>query len=193
MEVGAVSVPLAGEEVCGDAWAVEWPEGRPVVLVADGLGHGPQAAEAARLAADAFGRHAALAAERIVEHVHHALRPTRGAAVAVAEATGVGAGLRYAGIGNISGTIISSLQVRKMVSLPGTAGHEARTIRAFDYEWPGDGLLVLHSDGVATHWDLAAYPGLAQHHPALVAGVLFRDHARKRDDATVVVVRRAAP
>jgi hypothetical protein len=49
----------------------------------------------------------------------------------------------------------------------------------------------MHSDGIATHWDLGSYPGLARRHPALVAGVLYRDHARRRDDATVVVVRRS--
>lgn len=192
-EVGAVNVPLAGEPESGDGWAIASPGGRPVVLVADGLGHGRHAAEAARHAVDAFQRHSALAAERILELVHQALRPTRGAAVAVAEATGVGATLRWAGIGNISGTILGSQKVRKMVSLSGTAGHEARSIRAFEYEWPGDGLLVMHSDGIATHWDLADYPGLARRHPALVAGVLYRDHARRRDDATVVVVRRTTP
>lgn len=189
--VGAVNVGLATEKESGDAWAVEWPGGRPVALVADGLGHGRQAAEAARLAVEAFRRDAALPAVRILEAVHHALRPTRGAAVAVAEVTGAGPAVRYAGIGNISATLVGSQRVRKMVSLSGTAGHEARSIRSFDYDWPDDGLLLMHSDGLATHWELADYPGLAVHHPALVAAVLYRDHARRRDDVTVVVVRRA--
>ncbi len=79
-----------------------------------------------------------------------------------------------------------------MVALSGTAGHEVGAIRGFDYDWPGDGtLLIMHSDGIATHWDLATYPGLAVHHPALVAGVLYRDFSRGRDDATIVVARRA--
>lgn len=189
--VGAVDVGLATEDESGDAWAVEWPEGRPVALVADGLGHGRQAAEAAGLAVEAFRRNAALPAARILEAVHAALRPTRGAAVAVAEAVGAGPAVRYAGIGNISAALVGSQKVRKMVSLSGTAGHEARSIRSFDYDWPDGGLLVMHSDGVATHWELADYPGLAERHPALVAAVLYRDHARRRDDATVLVVRRA--
>ena len=49
--------------------------------------------------------------------------------------------------------------------------------------------MVLHSDGVATHWLLDDYPGLAQKHPALIAGVLFRDHQRLRDDSAVVVAK----
>lgn len=193
VEVGAVCVALASERECGDAWTVEFPDGRPVVLVADGLGHGPLAAEAARVAIAALRANARLPAPHLVERLHAALRPTRGAAVAVAEATGVGAGVRYAGVGNISGALPGSPHVRKMVSLPGTAGHEARTIRSFDYEWTEGTLLVMHTDGITSHWDLGDYPGLAQRHPALVAGILYRDFARPRDDATVVVVRRSAP
>lgn len=193
LEAAGVSVALASERECGDGWAIERPSGRPVVLVADGLGHGRLAAEAAQLAVQAFRADAAEPADRLLETLHRALRPTRGAALAVAEATGVGTGLRFAGIGNISGTVVVGPHVRKMVSLSGTAGHEARSIRAFDYDWPADALLVMQSDGLGTHWDLAAYPGLAGCHPAVVAGVLYRDFTRRRDDATVVVVRRSAP
>jgi hypothetical protein len=50
-------------------------------------------------------------------------------------------------------------------------------------------MVLLHSDGVATRWDIAAYPGLIAQHPALVAGVLLRDHRRSRDDASVVAMR----
>lgn len=51
---------------------------------------------------------------------------------------------------------------------------------------------MLHSDGVATHWALQDYPGLAQKHPALIAGVLFRDFQRPRDDSTVLVAKDSA-
>jgi hypothetical protein len=161
------------------------------VLVADGLGHGARAAEAAHAAVAAFRKHAALPVDRLVQQLHAALRPTRGAALAVAQSAGPGNAVRYAGVGNISGALLDSSKMRKMVSLPGTAGHEARSIRTFDYEWPDDGLLIMHSDGIATHWDLGKYPGLARRHPAVVAGVLYRDFARPRDDATVIVVRRS--
>ena len=48
---------------------------------------------------------------------------------------------------------------------------------------PAAPLVILHSDGLTTRWDIAAYPGLAGQHPSLVAGVLLRDHRRGRDDA----------
>lgn len=192
VEVGAVCAALASERQAGDGWAFATPGGRPVALVADGLGHGPRAAEAARAAVAIFRQHASLPADRLLERIHQALRATRGAAVAVAEVTGAGRTVRYAGIGNIAGTLRGSRETRRMVSLPGTAGHEARSIRCFEYDWPEGGVLIMHSDGVATRWDLDAYPGLAVHAPALVAGVLYRDFGRPRDDATVLVARRRA-
>jgi hypothetical protein len=70
-----------------------------------------------------------------------------------------------------------------MVSHNGTAGHVAPRIREFVYDFTVDPLVILHSDGLTSRWDLAAYPGLAMQHPSLVAGVLLRDHRRGRDDA----------
>jgi hypothetical protein len=124
-----------------------------------------------------------------VRLIHAGLRGTRGAAVAVAEVALKTRGVRYAGVGNISGLILSGGTAHNLVSHNGTAGVEARKIQEFSYPWPEDGLLVLHSDGLATHWSLADYPGLAQKDPALIAGVLFRDHQRLRDDSTVVVAK----
>ena len=51
------------------------------------------------------------------------------------------------------------------------------------------GVVVLHSDGLKTRWHLDDYPGLAQRHPALIAGMLFRDHRRPHDDCSVVVAK----
>ena len=59
-------------------------------------------------------------------------------------------------------------------------------------EWPAHGLLVMYSDGLGTPRELGTYPGLAERHPSLVAGVLWRDLARGRDDVTVVVAKAAA-
>jgi hypothetical protein len=76
-----------------------------------------------------------------------------------------------------------------MVSHNGTVGHGLHKVQEFTYPAGPDAVLILHSDGIASHWDPAAYPGLLAHHPALIAGVLYRDHARGRDDASVVVVK----
>jgi hypothetical protein len=99
--------------------------------------------------------------------------------------------VRYAGVGNILGRIVSGESIRGMASHNGTLGLEARKIQELSYPWPDDGLIILHSDGLASRWDLEDYPGLRARHAALIGGVLFRDHNRIRDDSAVVVVRKA--
>jgi anti-sigma regulatory factor (Ser/Thr protein kinase) len=187
-EIGVVCLPMPGEEACGDAWAVEWRGGHCVILVADGLGHGPDAAAAAMAAANALRTHPQLAPAALIEFAHGALRSTRGAALAVADLD-LAREVRYAGIGNIAGVTCAPGSTRHMVSHAGIVGHEVRKVQEFVYPWTQDSLLVMHSDGLSTHWNLDQYPGLAGRRPSLIAGVLYRDFTRGRDDVTVIVAK----
>jgi hypothetical protein len=184
---GAICLPIASEDVCGDAWSARpHPDGLTLMVV-DGLGHGPLAAEAARAAIGVFGGFDRLPLVEILDRVHGALRPTRGAAVSVARLDLARGCVRFAGIGNVAGTLVAGPNVRKMVSHNGTAGHAVKRIQEFTYEFVGIPLVLLASDGLGTNWSLDRYPGLALHHPSLVAGVLYRDFTRGRDDVTVLV------
>jgi anti-sigma regulatory factor (Ser/Thr protein kinase) len=190
--LGATLAPYPGEPVCGDNWS--WRDGtagRTIVLV-DGSGHGMDAARAAETAVRTFTEHADAACEDIVERMHRALAPTRGAAVAVARIDTTALVVRFVGVGNISGMLVDAGKSRHMVSHNGTAGHIAPRIREFTYEFTNEPLVILHSDGLTSRWDLGAYPGLSTQHPSLIAGVLLRDHRRGRDDASVVAMRAAA-
>jgi hypothetical protein len=121
--------------------------------------------------------------------VHEALRSTRGAAAAVAVLEPRREACTFCGIGNIVFRIHAGGSCRHMVSHNGILGHQVRKFQVFSYRFPRGALCIAHSDGIAPRWDLNHYPGLSARHPSLVAGVLFRDHRRGRDDATVVVVR----
>jgi anti-sigma regulatory factor (Ser/Thr protein kinase) len=191
LAVGGLSVPVAGEDVCGDGWAFVEHEGRAVLLVVDGLGHGAGAAEAAVHATQIFRRDVRLGPEELMGRLHDGLRATRGAAAAIAEVDRRRGLVRYVGVGNIGATVLVDGTTRSLVSLHGTLGHDVRKLREFQYPWPSGALLVLHSDGLVTHWSLDGYAGLTRRHPRLIAGVLYRDFKRGRDDATVVVLREA--
>ena len=189
LNVGTVCLPIDGEAECGDAWAVKQATSSTLLLLADGLGHGPNAAEAANLAVTIF-KNAALASPlELLRQIHSGLGKTRGAAVAVADICFATQVISYAALGNIVGRIFCGAKSQTMVGCNGTAGFEARNIVEFCYPWPEGGRVVLHSDGLKTHWHLDDYPGLAQRHPALIAGVLFRDHRRPHDDCLVVVAK----
>ena len=188
LALGAVCLPVTGEAANGDAWAVRHGALSTRLLLVDGLGHGPNAAAASAL----FEQNAQRPLEQLLQLIHAGLRGTRGAAVALADwvaATGL---VHFVGVGNLNGLLLGAGRNLHMLSHNGTAGVEARKIQVHSYPWPAGGLMVLHSDGLATHWSLASYPGLVDRDPALIAGVLYRDHQRPRDDCTVVVARVAA-
>jgi hypothetical protein len=97
--------------------------------------------------------------------------------------------VRFSGIGNLSGALVSEVAVKRMVSMNGTAGHVSPRVREFTYPYGDDVTIVLHSDGVSAKWDLDAYPGLAACRPSVIAGVLSRDFRRTNDDALMAVLR----
>lgn len=189
-DVGAVHVSKPGESVCGDGWSWRMRDGRLAILVADGLGHGLHAHEASLAAIDVFARSHESPPASVLADANGALRPTRGAAVAVLALDLDRRRATFAGLGNISGAILlPSGRRHNMVSHNGTAGHSAARIQEFQYDVPADSTIVLFSDGLATHWSLDTYPGLRARSSTLTAGVLYRDFSRRRDDVTVVVVK----
>lgn len=188
--IGALTQPLAGEEACGDGWAVACHEDGATLLGADGLGHGPEAARAAQAAIGVLDQHRAANAGQLMEYAHSALRITRGAAVAFARIDCTRDELRFAGIGNLSAAVFDSGGKRALVSHNGIVGHNMRKVQEFTVPCPPGALCIMHSDGVQTQWDLADYPGLEARHPALVAAIVLRDFIRRRDDAMVLAVRR---
>ena len=190
VRIGVVALPIDGEQISGDGWHVEgtWPDLRIVLI--DGLGHGPAAAEATAAAlAAVVGAPGPPRAS--MQRVHDAIRHTRGAAGALCEIDSAAGLLRYVGVGNIAGSLIGGPKPRSLVSHNGTLGLSAPRIQEFSLPWTAQSLLVMHSDGLTTRWDLATYPGLALRDPALIAAVLWRDFRRGRDDATVLVAKAA--
>lgn len=187
--LGVVCLPKPGEEACGDDWAVASRPGRGVFLVADGLGHGPDAARAAQEAVRIFHKHAEHSPAEILTAMHAALHATRGAAAAITEIDRTKQMVRFCGVGNIAGRILTLTATRSMVSHNGIVGHAAQKIQEFIYPWSADALLVMCSDGLTSSWSLETYPGLLLRSPSLIASILYRDFSRGRDDVTVLVAR----
>lgn len=189
-EIGAVQVSHPAEDISGDEWAWCMRDDRFAILMADGLGHGLSAHEAAAAAVAVFHRLEEESPAHVITEVHAALRPTRGAAVSMVEVdTGRGVA-NYCGLGNISASILGPGESRRsMVSQNGTAGHVASRIQEFNYPVPPQSTLVMHSDGLASQWSLSPYPGLRTRHPSVIAGILYRDFSRRRDDVTIVIAK----
>jgi anti-sigma regulatory factor (Ser/Thr protein kinase) len=189
IDVGVVSVPIRGESVCGDGWATKATANTMLLMLADGLGHGIYASEAAREAERILRETTSISPAIIVRDTHDALRKTRGAAVAVAAIEVDGGRLLFAGVGNVSSTLLDRQNSRGLASHNGTAGHEMRKVQEFAFPWNSNNLLVMHSDGVSARWDLRDYPGIWNKPASMIAAVIYRDFVRERDDATVLVAK----
>lgn len=191
LECGVVQVAKTGEQLCGDACAIgpTGGGGGAAFVVADGLGHGPMAHQAASEAVRVFAEYRDTDAVRLMGLMDSALRPTRGAAVSVVYWDPSSAEARFVGVGNVSATLVADGATRSMAAHNGTVGHSMRKVQQFTYAWPSEGVLVMCSDGLGTQWQISKYPGLWRRHPALLAGVLFRDFNRGRDDVTVLAAR----
>lgn len=189
MPAGVVSIPVKGETTCGDGYFIQRGEHRSVYMVVDGLGHGPGAAEAAEEALSVIRASAQETATEMVERSHDALKKTRGAAMSVAIADHERHVLTYAGVGNIAAVLSTGAVNRSLISQNGTLGAVLPRVQEYTFPIERNTLLLMFSDGLASKTGLSTYGGIQSRHPALIAGVLYRDFSRKRDDATILVAR----
>jgi anti-sigma regulatory factor (Ser/Thr protein kinase) len=179
--------PIIGETECGDVFGAAETEAGVTGVLCDGLGHGPLAARAAAqgVAAaldDPQGEPAAL-----VERAHRRMTSTRGGAIGVVRLAG--GAVWFAGLGNVAAMILAEGTRKSMLSVPGIAGHQARTIRQFEYPAPPGAAIILHSDGISNRWEPGALPGLNARDPLVIGATLLAEAGTRRDDAGVLVLK----
>jgi anti-sigma regulatory factor (Ser/Thr protein kinase) len=179
--------PITGETECGDAYGVVLTDSAVTAVLCDGLGHGPLAAAAAAAGVAAVLDDPAGEPAALLERAHRRMSGTRGGAVGVVQVGGQLA--RFAGLGNVAASVVSDGQRKSMLSIPGIAGVQARTIRQFEYEAPPGSAVILHSDGVSSRWEAAALPALEARDPLLIAAVLLSEAGVHRDDVGVLVLK----
>jgi negative regulator of sigma-B (phosphoserine phosphatase) len=185
MEIRVVQRPMSGETVCGDVTAVIHGERDDVlIVVADGLGHGAKAEEAARAFCAFAEAHAALSLEAILRQGTCAVAATRGAAAALIRIDGA-TRLSFSGIGNIEVQATSAAAIRP-VFMPGIVGRPLRKVLVFEYDVREGDLIVAHSDGISSRFHLEDYAALDA---AEAAERILADHGKSHDDATCVAIR----
>ncbi|MET8664393.1 ATP-binding SpoIIE family protein phosphatase [Streptomyces tendae] len=198
LRAGAVNVPFGGAEYSGDAWAWVRDGDLVTLMLADGLGHGPEAARASGAAVEALRAAAHLPPAEAVRRLDRALSGTRGAAVAVAQVDTRAAVLRFTGVGNIGARLCADGTWRHLVSRPGIVGtHRPTTLREEQAPWADDRVLVLHSDGLPSRWSPTSDTCRTAADPAVTAAVTIRDASSParpvRDDTAVAVLAPIPP
>jgi anti-sigma regulatory factor (Ser/Thr protein kinase) len=188
-EVGAINLPKDGEPVCGDSWATVEERDSISAVVVDGLGHGIEASEAASAAVRSFKQDPFDDPVSILQRAHTALRGTRGAAISTLQIDRSRGLLQFAGIGNVAALVVSPDKRRHLVPDNGTVGYELRKVRKTDIEWTSADVVIMHTDGLSSSWNLGNYPSITRRSASTLASVLYRDFAKNHDDVTVVVIK----
>lgn len=191
LEWGVAQMAMAGEPVSGDLHLVQsFPDGA-LVAVVDGLGHGAEAAAAAKAAVDVLAAHPARSLHLLFKSCHEALRVTRGAALTIASFNGVDGTLTWLGVGNVEAVL---LRANPSVTPPreyvlqhgGVVGLQMPPLRSFSVPYePGD-TLILATDGIRAGF--AEGLPLGESPQDLANRILARDR-KGHDDSLVLVAR----
>ncbi|MDF2696945.1 MAG: Phosphoserine phosphatase RsbX [Labilithrix sp.] len=181
VSVAWISRPRVGESVSGDAVVVR-PYGSAVLIsVIDALGHGPKAAEVARISSDWLASiEEAGGAPILVNGLHKQLHGSRGAAALLLVVSTTG--LEACSVGNVE--LRSETNRLPFVLTPGVLGVRLRQPKICSSPLTTD-RFILHSDGISGRFDIRS---LRSSTPTEVATQLFGSHRHAHDDATVVVV-----
>src|SRR5437879_5367664 len=150
---GVATLAHAGEKESGDLHLVK-QVGRGVLVAAvDGLGHGAEAAAAARAAVAALDRYAEESLSPLVRRCHEALAGSRGVVMSLAYLGGVQPSLTWLGVGNVEGLVLHAAPNRRparasLVTRGGiVGGAELPPLRTDVVPMaPGD-LLIFATDG----------------------------------------------
>jgi negative regulator of sigma-B (phosphoserine phosphatase) len=191
VEWGVATQSRCGEATSGDLAIVALlPEGALVAAI-DGLGHGGEAARAARKAGHVLRERPSQDLVLLVQRCHSALRDTRGAAISLAFVSPAEETMTWLGVGNVEGRVLSgdpsarrpkgSLALRS-----GVPGHELPNVRTATLDLrPGD-VLVLATDGIETSFaDSLDTSGS----PQAISERILAAHRKPTDDALVVALR----
>jgi anti-sigma regulatory factor (Ser/Thr protein kinase) len=188
LSVGSVCLPVESEQESGDACAIVETGTSHTAIVVDGLGHGPQAAEAAQMALRSFHAGPDTPLVEMFTRMNRALRHTRGAAVSVLRLSSGRA--EYCGIGNIRALTLSEHSTRhQLTGQPGVVGWSMPTPRIHAAPLAPGTTLVLHTDGIDPRWARDPSPFLLRLPPPLMSAALAHGHRHSRDDATVLTAK----
>jgi phosphoserine phosphatase RsbX len=191
IEYGIASKTMPGENVCGDSYLVKIFSETALIGVIDGLGHGNEAALAAKTAVEVLENSKDEPLEILVNRCHEALRHTKGAAMSLASFRHTGNALIWIGIGNVEGVVVHKNPENRsahesLLLRGGVVGYNIPTLRSSSLSLSEGDTLIFATDGILSSFSemlTASTP------PQTMADSIIARFWRKTDDALVLVVR----
>jgi len=188
LNFAVLAVNYPGEKVCGDGYHIKYTAKGFQIFVGDGLGHGANAHEAVQIAIKAFRRSTESESTSILREIHEAVKKSRGLVATVACVDYKSETWNICGIGNINTRIYMGLENKTYTPYNGIIGHNIpRTLNSTVVPYLKHQIIVMHSDGLKTRWNLNDLSSIIKQCPGIIASSLYKDNMRGTDDATVLV------
>ncbi len=182
--IGFASRPMPGELECGDQLGVVRDGVRSLVALADGVGHGPEAAAAACAAIAAVTRDPWAPLGEILSRCHRDLASTRGAALTLIRVDAARHQVEHVAIGNVEVAALAR-EATRWIAVPGIVGSRVRKLLVSQQRLHAGDLLAIHTDGISRRLDLGRYRAIDA---SSLASKLLQDYGSPHDDAACVVV-----
>lgn len=192
LEVGVATRARRNEVENGDAFVVRLWEQGALAGVIDGLGHGEHAERASQAARAYVEDHFDQPLARLFHGVGLVCRRTRGVVMALARFDLAARKIDVASVGNVEVRLFGAGPHPNLIVRRGILGVNAPNPVVTSHAWTRDSILVLHSDGLHSHWSIDAFPRVTWAVPGDAARLLLEAQGKPDDDATVVVVGSAA-
>jgi anti-sigma regulatory factor (Ser/Thr protein kinase) len=188
--IAPIVVSKPGEKTSGDGFAIKKTEKYIKLMLADGLGHGPEANKAINEAAVAFKIFPEYSPTETLRFIHSSIKKTRGAVINIVGYDFGSKSWSSAGVGNIAARVFGAVNFKNHMSYNGIVGHNIpNTMNDQFYPLEEFNQVMLCSDGIKTRIDLLRYPQMYKYDLSVLAAAIYKDHARRNDDMSVVIVK----
>jgi anti-sigma regulatory factor (Ser/Thr protein kinase) len=190
MTIRPIVVSKPGEYTSGDGFTYKKTDKYVKIMLADGLGHGPEANKAVKEAAAAFRVFPDYSPTETIRFLHNAIKKTRGAVINIVGYNFSEKTWSFTGVGNIQARLFSAVNFKNHMSYNGIVGHNIpNTMNDQIYSAEEYNQIMLCSDGIKTRIEMARYPLMYKYDLTILAAAIYKDHARRSDDMSVVIAK----
>jgi serine/threonine protein phosphatase PrpC len=191
LEWGVATLTLPGEVESGDLHLFEPFKGGALVAVADGLGHGSEAALAAKAAVATLKEHPQESAITLVKRCHETLHRTRGVVLSMAAFNALDGTMTWLGVGNVEGILLSADSEGKptyesLLLRRGVVGGRLPPLHATILPVTHGDTLIFVTDGIRSGFESSLH---LRGSPKQIADHILAQHNMGTDDALVLVAK----
>jgi hypothetical protein len=191
LEYGVANFILPGQTESGDQHVVCCSETGLLVAAIDGIGHGEEAANAAKAATSILRNGAQEPVISLVESCHESLKTTRGAVLSLAHIDPIHGMMTWLGVGNVQGVLLraglnAGSAKERLLLRGGVVGDQLPALQAAVLPISNGDTIIFATDGVRSEFAENLSP---LESPQRAAERILKRYQSGTDDALVLVTR----